>query len=67
LGGNKRSVGDFETTFDAEMEAIADIMEYVIDTQIPGDLTIYSNSQAAMSCVGHTGTGPGQDRALRVV
>jgi hypothetical protein len=42
-------------------------MEYVIDNQIPGDLTIHSDNQAAISRVGHTGTGPGQDRALRVV
>jgi hypothetical protein len=49
------------------MEAIADIMEYAIDNQIPGDLTIHFDAQAAISRVGHTGTGPGQDRAIRVV
>jgi hypothetical protein len=49
------------------MEAIANIMEYAIDNQIPGDLTIHSDAQAAISRVGHTGTGPGQDRAIRVV
>jgi hypothetical protein len=49
------------------MEAIADIMKYAIDNQIPGDLTIHSDAQAAISRVGHTGTGPGQDRAMRVV
>jgi hypothetical protein len=64
---NKGSLGEFETAFDGEMEAIADIMEYAIDNQIPGDLTIHSDAQAAISRVGHTGTGPGQDRALRVV
>jgi hypothetical protein len=46
-----------ETGFDGEMEAIADIMEYAIDNQIPGD----SDTQAAISHVGHTGTSPGQD------
>jgi hypothetical protein len=67
LDCNKGSLGEFETAFDGEMEAIADIMEYAIDNQIPGDLTIHSDAQAAISRVGHTGTGPGQDRALRVV
>jgi ribonuclease HI len=69
LDCNKGSLGEFETAFDGEMEAIADIMEYAIDNQIPGDLTIHFDAQAAISRVGHTGTGtgPGQDRALRVV
>jgi hypothetical protein len=67
LDCNKGSLGEFETAFDGEMEAIADIMEYAIDNQIPGDLRIHSDAQAAISHVGHTGTGPGQDRALRVV
>jgi ribonuclease HI len=67
LDCNKGSLGEFETAFDGEMEAIADIMECAIDNQIPGDLTIHSDAQAAISRVGHTGTGPGQDRALRVV
>jgi hypothetical protein len=63
----KGSLGEFETAFDGEMEAIVDIMVYAIDNQIPGDLTIHSDVQAAISRVGHTGTGPGQDRAIRVV
>jgi hypothetical protein len=42
-------------------------MEYTIPKQIPGDLTIYSHTQAAISYIGHTRTGPGQDRAPRVV
>jgi hypothetical protein len=67
LDCNKGSLGEFETAFDGEMEAIADIMEYAIDNQIPGDLTIHSDAQAAISRVGHPGTGPGQDRAIRVV
>jgi ribonuclease HI len=49
------------------MGAIADIMDYAIDNQIPGDLTIHSDAQAAICRVGHTGTGPGQGRAIRVV
>jgi hypothetical protein len=56
LDCNKGSLGDFEPTFDGEMEAMADIMEYAIDNQIPGDLTIHSDAQAAISPVGHTGT-----------
>jgi ribonuclease HI len=30
-------------------------------------VTIHSDAQAAIARVGHTGTGPGQDRAIRVV
>jgi hypothetical protein len=37
------------------------------DNQIPGDLTIHSDAQAAIARAGHTGPGPGQDRAIRVV
>jgi hypothetical protein len=43
LDCNKGSLGQFETAFDGEMEAIADIMEYAIDNQIPGDLTAFYN------------------------
>jgi hypothetical protein len=50
-----------------EMEAIADIMEFVNQNEIPGDLTIHSDAEAAIARVSHTGTGPGQDRAIRVV
>jgi ribonuclease HI len=64
---NKGCLGEFETAFDGEMEAIADIMEYAIDNQIPCDLTIHSDAQAEISRVRHTGPGPGQDRAIRVV
>jgi ribonuclease HI len=49
------------------MEAIADIMEFVNQNEIPGDLTIHSDGQAAIARVSHTGTGPGQDRAIRIV
>jgi hypothetical protein len=49
------------------VEAIADIMEYAIDNQIQGDLTIHSDAQAATSRVGYTGPGPGRDRAIRIV
>jgi hypothetical protein len=41
------------------MEAIANLMEYTTDNQIPGDLTIHSDAQAAIARVGHTGQGPG--------
>jgi hypothetical protein len=67
LDCNKGSLGEFETAFDGEMEAIADIMGYAIDNQIADNLTIHSNAEAAISRVVHTGTGPGQDRALRAV
>jgi hypothetical protein len=46
---NKGCLGEFETAFDGEMDSIADIMEYAIDNQIPGDLTIHSDAQAAIS------------------
>jgi ribonuclease HI len=64
---NKGCLGEFETAFDGEVEAIANLMEFVVDNEIPGDLTIYSDAQAAIARVGHTGTGPGQERAIRVV
>jgi hypothetical protein len=51
LDCNKGSLGEFETGFDGEMEVIAD-MEYAIDNHIPGDLTIQSDSQAAICRVG---------------
>jgi ribonuclease HI len=64
---NKGCLGQYETAFDGEMEAIADIMEFVNQNEIRGDLTIHSDAQAAIARVSHTGTGPGQDRAIRVV
>jgi hypothetical protein len=42
-------------------------MDFIDAKQIPGDLTIHSDAQAAIARVSHTGTGPGQDRAIRVV
>jgi ribonuclease HI len=57
---NNGSLGEFE-------KAIANSMEYVIDNEIPGDITIHSDAQAAIARVRHTGTGPGQQRAIRVV
>jgi hypothetical protein len=38
---NKGCLGEFETAFDGEVEAIANIMEYVIDNEILGDLTVH--------------------------
>jgi hypothetical protein len=64
---NKVCLGQYETAFDGEMEAIADIMEFVNQNEIPGDLTFHSNTQAAIVRVSHTGTRSGQDRAIRVV
>jgi hypothetical protein len=49
------------------MEAIANIMDYVNNNEIVGDLTIHSDAQAAIALVGHTGTRPAKDRAIRVV
>jgi hypothetical protein len=56
-----------QTAFDGEVEAIANSMEFVIDNEIPADMTIHSDTQAAIARVRHTGTGPGQERAIRVV
>jgi hypothetical protein len=67
LEHNQGCLGEFETAFDREMETIADIMDFVDANQIPGDLTIHSDAQAAIARVSHTGTGPGKDRAIRVV
>jgi hypothetical protein len=49
------------------VEAIANLMEFAIDNEIPGDLSIHSDAQAAIARAGHTGTGPGQEQAIRVV
>jgi hypothetical protein len=49
------------------MHVIANILEYAIDNQIPGDLIIDSYAQVAITSVVHTGIGSGQDPALRVV
>jgi hypothetical protein len=64
---NKGCLGEFETAFDGELEAIANIMKYVIDNGILCDLTIHSDAQAAIARVGYTGTGPGKGQAIRVV
>jgi hypothetical protein len=55
------NLGQYETALDGEMEAIVDIMEFVDQTEIRGDLTIHSDAQAAIARVSHNGTGPGQD------
>jgi ribonuclease HI len=67
LAHNKGCIGKYETAFDGEMEAIANIMAFLNQNEIPGDLTIHSDAQAAIARVSHTGTGLGQDRAIRVV
>jgi hypothetical protein len=67
LDYNKGCLGEFETTFDGKIEEMADIIEYAFDNQIPGELTIQSDAQAAICRLGHIGTGPGQDRAPRGV
>jgi hypothetical protein len=41
---NKGCLGEFQTAFDGEVEAIANLMEFVVDNEIPGDLTIYSDA-----------------------
>jgi hypothetical protein len=45
---NNGSHGEVETAFDGEMEAIANIMEYIVDNKIPGDISIHSEVQAAI-------------------
>jgi ribonuclease HI len=64
---DKGCLGQYETAFDGEMKAIAYIMELVNQNEIPGDLTIHSDAQAAIARVNHTGSRPGQDRAIRLV
>jgi hypothetical protein len=63
---DKGCLGEFEIAFDGEVEAIADILEYVTRNQIAEHVTIHSGAQAAITRVGHTGTRPGQDHAIRV-
>jgi hypothetical protein len=67
IGWNKGCLWEFETVFDGEVEAIADILEYINRNQILGDVTIHSDAQAATARVGHRGTGRGKDCAIRVV
>jgi hypothetical protein len=67
LESNKRCLREFETTFDGEMEAMADLMEYVTDNEISGNFAVHSDSHAAIVRVGYTGPGPGQDSATIVV
>jgi ribonuclease HI len=67
IAWDKGCLGEFEIAFDGEVEAIANILKSVTRNQIAGDVTIYSDAQAAIARVGHTGIGPGQDRAIRVV
>jgi purine nucleoside permease len=64
---NKGCISQYETTFDSEMETIADIMGFRNQNQIRGDLTIHPDVQAKIAPVIHTSTGPGQDNAIRVV
>jgi ribonuclease HI len=49
------------------MEAIANILDYVNHRQSPGNITIHSDLQGAIERAGHIGTGPGQERTIRVV
>jgi hypothetical protein len=41
------------------MEAIADIMEFLNQNEISGDLSIHSDVQAAGARVSHSRAGPG--------
>jgi hypothetical protein len=59
MGYNTECLTEFETVFDREVEAIANILQYMIDNEIPGNLTIHSDLQA--------GTAPGQELVIRVV
>jgi hypothetical protein len=61
---NKGCLREFKTAFDGGMEAISNVMGYVIDNEILGDLTIHSYAQAAIGRVGHTGTDPGKSGQL---
>jgi hypothetical protein len=46
---NKRCLGQYETVYDGETEAIADIMEFVNQNEICVDLMIHSDPQAAIA------------------
>jgi hypothetical protein len=43
------------------------MIEYVFANQIPGDVPIYSDTQAAISGLGNIGIAPHQDGVIRVV
>jgi hypothetical protein len=60
INSNKGCLGEFETRFDGEVEAIG--VHHIL-----GDITINSGAQVAIARVRRTPTGPGQDHALRVV
>jgi hypothetical protein len=64
---NKGCLGQYNTAFGGEMDSIADIIEFVNQNKISGDLTIHSDADGVIARVSHTGTGPGQDRPRRVV
>jgi hypothetical protein len=38
---NKECLGEFGTAFGGEVEAIANLMEFIVDNEIPGDLTVH--------------------------
>jgi hypothetical protein len=63
----KGCLGQYETTFDTEMETIADIMELGYQNQILGDLMINPDVEVTIAEVIHTSTGPGQDNVKWVV
>jgi hypothetical protein len=47
-------VAKFETALGGEVEPISNITEHIIDNEIPDDLTIDSNAQAAIARVWNT-------------
>jgi hypothetical protein len=53
---NKGCLGQYDTAFDGKIEAIADIVDFVNQNEIPGDVTIDSDVQATIARVSYTGT-----------
>jgi hypothetical protein len=63
----KGCIGQYETGFDSHIEGIADIVEFVKQNEVLRNLTIHPDTQTAVAQVSHTGTGRGQNCAIRFI
>jgi len=62
-----RSLGSRQTAFDAEVAAIEEALRWFSASTSPFlHLTIHADSTSAIARAGHTGAGPGQQRAIRI-
>jgi hypothetical protein len=49
---NQGSLAKFEIFNDRDMEVIVDIMQYILDNEIAGNLTSQSDAQISISSIG---------------